>query len=427
VKKLTLGVGLAVVLCSAQVARADENPFTFALHGFVGFSMYAQDAQLGLSEGQHGMFAVKGFDTDKLLLGGDVRQSRFNFSVAGPKVFGGATPKGVLEIDFFGGFGAGASGDVSLFNRLRAVYVELDYGANRFAFGQMNDLIFTIAPTSLSHIAQPVGYFAGNVGWRRPAVWGFHTFGVGDGPKTEFAWEIGRSQWSAGGTAGSNNYGAPNNAYASLSESSGLPAVEARLTLAQGKAWSLFTTGHWNKVDENGIGVKGGPTLDVIAWNVGGKVVAGPLTLQATGYTGKNVATLIGNFAVAQSLKFTATGPTAGVTHDDIHAMGGWAQLGFNFTKEFSAWFEMGTDKPNADDVRKASEAGVTGAPGRGLQNVTTAAMLQYRDGGMAVGLEYFHFHTKYTSGAAVGTFGPIGPAVSVKGDQLIASANYFF
>jgi len=420
VKKMNaLGIGIALLLGTAQVARADEpSPFTFALHGFVSFSMYAQDAQLNPSGGQQSLYATHAFDTDKLSLSGDVRQSRFNFSVAGPKVLGGATPKGVLEIDFFQGNGAGGFGDVSLLNRMRLAYVELDFNnGHRLAFGQMNDLIFAIAPTSLAHIAFPAGYVAGNVGWRRPAIWGFHTMGGGEGLKSEFAWEIGRSQWNENATAGSFAPGAPATFGTTVAEASGLPAVEARYTVSQGKAWSAFVTGHWNTIDENGVGVKGGPSLQTMALNVGGKVVAGPLTVQATGFTGKNLAPLIGNFLTFQLLKTQSTGPLP-VTHDDLHEMGGWVQAGFNFTKELSLWGEIGTDKPNWDDVRKVTyAANPAGTPGKPLQNVTTAGMLAYRDGGFAYGLEWFHFHTKYQAAAIQ----------VVKGDQWLASFNYFF
>ncbi len=411
-------LAFALLLCAASVAAAQEKApeFTFALHGFVSMSGYVQDGLTGPSEGQQSLFASPGPagqpKYDHSLLGFDVRQSRFNFSVAGPKVFGGrATPKGVLEIDFFQGFGGGNYGDVSLLNRMRLAYAELDFGGgNRLAFGQQNDLIFAMAPTSLAHIAFPFGYAAGNIGWRRPAVWGFHSMGGGSAPKIEFAWEVGRSQWADQGTGtyngiGQNTTADPNGI--NLGEASSLPAIEARLTLSQGTSWSVFATGHWNSVDRNGFGnPPAEPTnnLDVVAANVGAKIVAGPLTLAATGFAGKNLAPLIGNFLTFQP-----------VTARSIHEWGGWVQGGFNFTKEFSAWLFAGTDKPSSADVTRAT----TAATAR-LQNVTTVGMLQYRDGGFAYGLEWIHFDTKYrTMATRADTYAKV--------DQWIASANYFF
>ncbi len=35
-----------------------------------------------------------------------------------------------------------------------------------------------MAPTSLSHIGFPLGYFTGNTGWRRPGIFGYHNLPV---------------------------------------------------------------------------------------------------------------------------------------------------------------------------------------------------------------------------------------------------------
>lgn len=60
---------------------------------------------MGLGEAQKGMFALTypgNAKVDRMNWVGDVRQTRLNFSVKGPTVLGGATPTGVVEIDFFG-------------------------------------------------------------------------------------------------------------------------------------------------------------------------------------------------------------------------------------------------------------------------------------------------------------------------------------
>jgi hypothetical protein len=404
--------------------------FTFALHGFVSGSVYFQDANLGPSEGQQSLFvnnqpavATRQPNTDKLVFGGDVRQSRFNFSVAGPKVFSdAATPKAVLEIDFFGGFGSGNYGDVSLTPRLRWVYAELDFGGgNRLLAGQTNDLIFTMAPVSLAHIAFPYGYGAGNIGWRRPGLFGFHNFGDPKGSRFELAWEVGRSQWADSGALATNpatgngigqsTVGSGGDKYGfSLGEASGLPAVEARLTWSAGNAFTIFTTGHWQRIDRSGVDASppAGPAgtttntdLDVVAVNAGAKIVAGPLTLAATGFTGKNLAPLVGDF-----LQFQAN------TVGDVHEMGGWVQAGLNFTKELSVWGFIGTDKPDQED---AIAAGYTK-----VQNVTTTGLLQYRDGGYAVGFELIHFYTKTRGGTRA-------LDANLDGNQYMLTTNYFF
>src|SRR5512146_1054803 len=135
-----LAAGLLLAWASASFAQGTPPPpqFKFELHGFVSGTLYVQDANLS-GNGQNALgWALPASATvpnpptqDRLAFSGDVRQSRFNMSLAGPAVLGGATPKGVFELDFFGNFGSGAFGDVSLTPRMRLAYGELNWGAHR--------------------------------------------------------------------------------------------------------------------------------------------------------------------------------------------------------------------------------------------------------------------------------------------------------
>ncbi len=406
----------ALLVCFAASARAEEakpSPFTFALHGFVSMSAYAQDGALGLSEGQQSLFATTPrFTGDKLSTGFDVRQSRFNFSVKGPQVFGGATPSAVLELDFMQGFGAGAYGNVSLLNRMRLAYSELNWGNNRLAFGQLNDLMFAQAPYSLSHIAFPLGFETGNVGWRRPGFWGFHTMPIED-MKLEFAWEIGRSQWNDAATAiGANLYNAPDNI--SDAEASGLPAFEGRLTLT-GKYFTVWGAGHWNRVDLNGVNSVGGNKADVVAGGGGLKITLDPVTLAGCGFYGKNTGPLVGNLVQFSPGAATAEAPAATTPFQDVKAWGFWGQLGVNLTKEFSLWGFYGMQKPDQAEAKLARFTR--------LQNNVGNVMAVYRDGGYAISAEWINFKTKtttYTGGVA-------STPLDVTNNQYMVTANYFF
>lgn len=398
----------------AQAQEAKPAPFTFALHGFVSMSAYMQDGLTGLSEGQQSLFAAPPtLNTDKASLGFDVRQSRFNFSVKGPQVFMGATPSAVLELDFMQGFGGGAFGNVSLLNRMRLAYSELNWGNHRIAFGQMNDLTFAQAPYSLSHIAFPLGYGTGNIGWRRPGIFGFHTFGEPDA-RVEFAWEIGRSQWNdaAAGGIGNNTYNTPGGI--SLGEASALPAIQARLTLSSGKLFSVWAAGHWNRFDMNGVGTTGSKNIDTLAGTAGAKVTYSPVTLAAVGFYGKNTGNLLGNLVQLQAGGATATTPAA-ATFQDVNAWGFWAQAGVNVTNEFSLWGLYGMQKPDQADAKVAQFTR--------LQNDTANVMAQYRDGGYAISLEWIYFKTK-TATYATGVF---ASSKNIESNQAMLTANYFF
>jgi hypothetical protein len=338
----------------------------------------------------------------------------------------GATPSAVLELDFMQGFGEGAFGNVSLMNRMRLAYSELNWGNHRLAFGQLNDLTFAMAPYSLSHIAFPLGYGTGNIGWRRLGFWGFHTFAASPETKVEFAWEVGRSQWNDAATAtGGQTYNAQNDA--SLGEASTLPAVQARLTLTQGKLFNVWVAGHWNRIDMNGVGTDGGlDDFDVTAGAAGLKVTGGPVTVAAAGFYGQNTGPLLGNLVQFQPGGASAT--AAGATSiKDVSAYGFWVQGGFNLTKEFSVLGLYGMQKLDDGDVKTTGVfgSGTTAAPvtTARLKNETINVQAIYRDGGYAIGGEWTNFKTK------VGAYnaGVFTSDDDVKANQYMITANYFF
>ena len=416
----------------APAAAPAAPAFKFALHGFVSMSAAYQSGAFILSEGQQSLGSATGAGSvpDKNSLTFDVRQSRFNFSVTGPQVLGGATPSAVMELDFFQGFGPGNFGDVSLLNRLRLAYSELNWGNHRLQFGQNNDLVFAMAPTSLSHIAFPLGYFTGNIGWRRPGVFGYHTVQLPNELKVEGAWEVGRAQWadaSNGGAAGVTIGGAAANqpGNINLGEASGAPAVEGRVTLSYSKFFTAFAGAHWQQIDANGYGLGGtgtttAHTLNTTAYNGGVKIVVPvqgdiALTVQGTGFTGKNVAPLIANMSTTTGFKFGPKG-------EDVSTTGYWAQAGLNLTKEFSVWGFYGNQAIDKKDF--ATAAFGTGAA---FDNTTTNIMAMYREGGMGFSAEWINFQTKYATAGGTSAAAPITADRTAKSDQYMLTATYFF
>jgi hypothetical protein len=197
-------------------------------------------------------------------------------------------------------------------------------------------------------------------------------------------------------------------------EASGLPAVQARLTVAKGSTFSAFVAGHYNRVDRNGAGNIDWPTtgvnapLDVIGGNAGLKLVFGPATLAGGGYVGKNLAPLYGGMG---SNFFPAGG--------DVHEYGVWGQAGLNLTKELSAWYFLGMDKINENDLK-----------GSGFpidRSVVSTAMAQYRDGGYAIGLEWVHFRANYnTAGGSPAVIARVNDTVQIV-NQISLTGIYYF
>jgi hypothetical protein len=427
--KLTAFVA-AVLLGTTAMAQTADKPaaptYTFALKGFVSMTAAYQSGAFN-NEGQGSIAAATGASPvpDKNSLNFDVRQSRFNFSVKGPQVLFGATPSAVMELDFFQGQGGGPNGNVSLLNRLRVLYSELNWGSTRIQFGQQNDLVFAMAPTSLSHIAFPIGYNTGNIGWRRPGIFGYHTLALPSDLKLEAAWEVGRSQWndaSNGGAAGVTIGGAaPNqNGGIGLGEASGAPALEGRVTVAWSKYLTAFAAAHWQQIDLSGYGsgaspVTGKANVNTTAYNGGVKVTvpvdgAMVLTLQGTGFVGTNIAPLV-------SLSQFKVGPAG----EGVDASGYWAQAGFSLTKEFSLWGFYGQQQLDKKDFARANFGSAA------YENTTTNVAAIYRDGGYGLSAEWLNFQTKVATAGGTSAAAPISASRTAKADQYMLTANYFF
>jgi len=104
---------IALAFAAPSVRAADENPWKFEFHGFVTASMYYQDQVYANGQGQGlwlaaptpsnrapceavGSFTCPAGSATKsgTILSGDVRNSRFAFSMAGPKVNLGSSEQG---------------------------------------------------------------------------------------------------------------------------------------------------------------------------------------------------------------------------------------------------------------------------------------------------------------------------------------------
>jgi hypothetical protein len=383
--------------------------FVFELHGFVSSTMFFQDAQFGTTvaapgPGQPALNVIKTWTADKPLFGGDIRQTRLNFSVRGPEILGGAIPKAVVEVDFFGGDSAGGYGDVSVFPRIRTAYTELKWANTTLQFGQQNMLTIGLIPQSLSHIAFPATYAAGTVGWRQPGIWGYHTFGADT--RFEFAWSVQQSGWANTLNAASDN--------TRQGVASGLPALELRGKFSMGKLLDLWVSGHWQQVDRNGPGLienkAAWTTLTTALGTVGLKLDTGMLVLQGSAWWGKNAAPLLGN--VIQFPPATYAG--------DIFGYGAWGQLGLNLSKEFSLWYTYGIDHPSYADIFAARMSV--------MRNQNSMAMVRYQTGGFAMGVEWLYSRTTWNLANAVSnTQAQILADNVLKGNQISFTANYYF
>ena len=448
------------------------SPFTFVLKGNISGTVFMQDVPTASGNGGTAIFSPAALVGDKWMLGGDVRQSRVMFTVKGPEVLGGATPVGIMELDLGGGnqitsVPAGAApiqvrdsmnqiigtavnpvttsaqGDESLLPRVRVAYVELNWGMgeNILRVGQFHNLLLPMIAASASHTGTPLGYGAGQLGWRSPGITYLHRFTLSEDTQLDIGLQINRNSWIDNLPPCPPGAAPPVVASClpsgvSLGEASGLPQFEARLMLSGGKApspwplyapnvWQVYVVGHWDQKDVSGIGATaptalppGTPfngvlrdSMDTLVFEGGFQLRLGPILGAANGWAGKNSGNVYGNLLQMQL-------PSA----PDVSGMGGWGQLGFSFTPEISLWMFGGVDKPNRDEAQRAGFTRV--------QNLQLAGMLAYVEGPIVIGLEYLYISTDslVTMQPPPGVMAP--PTVSVQtadGNQVALTLGYSF
>lgn len=449
---------------------APPSPFTLSVRGVISGSMYMQDLPMRApgNNGGSAVFGAVGVQLDKWFLGGDVRQSQLQIGVRGPEVLGGAIPYGAIEFDMLGGsqiatvpnvpflvrdsmgavigsvpgFTSSAQGDESLLPRVRLAYVELNWGAGTdiVRAGQFHNLLLPMIAASGSHIGVPLGYGAGQLGWRAPGITYLHRFALSQTTSLTGGIQINRNSWRDNDppcaamqvpsqAAPCVPSGAPpGTPSVSIGEASMLPQVEARLVLSgppapspfpmyAPNAWQVHLVGHWDVKDVSGIGADAVPpmvdSMTTMLGEAGFKVTLGPVLLAANAWYGKNAGGVFGHI-------FQMQVPGAG----DISGFGAWGQLGLSLTKNLSVWGFFGTDVPSEADIRVASPFGAY------LSNTQISAMVSYVDGPIALTLEYLRISTNQWSPArpAVGMM-PATPdtELTTSANQIALTMAYFF
>jgi len=382
-----VGVGL-VALGGAQSAVAQAGGggaqvklgegVTLTIGGFLNATWFVDAGVFdpaGFGQGQSAEWAnATQPATDRTFQGAEIRNTRLNFTFAGPPVIGKWSPRAVLEVDFFGTLGAPPFGDEQPNLRARFAYVDLTNGPTTLRIGQFWSPMFGEVPVSTTHIAFPLGYgAAGMVGWRYPGVYLYHD--LNPGKPTTMQLVLSAFEGSGPAVGGTPAVG--------QGEASGLPQLEARLNFTHRKpnfSWSGYVVGHVDWKDTSAVGLAT-PNVTGSAVEAGANVTSGGFTIHGNVYTGKNIGQQFGH--ITQQIS------SAG----EIKGWGGWVQGGYEFTSHVGAWLFYGIDDPD-----EANSPGLTG--NFRSKNVDVSGMLRFRAGRYQLGLEYFRANTTWaTSG----------------------------
>lgn len=382
-----------------KVEAAPKPQFTtapglsVALHGFVDATVFGQDKTfINYGNGQNAEIPAPPTAANKAngytgsLSGADIRNTRFWLDFTGAKLNDDWNGSGRIEMDFFGGNnGTGAYAQQQPIPRLRQAYMDIinpNWGTT-VRIGQMWDLMFPLenTPTSLSHIAFPLGYGSGVVGWRYPGVMLMQDLNHGSqGVKWRFDVAVLEGNWSGPQNVAGN---ATTN-YLNGGAAHFKPQVEARLH-AQSSNWLAYATVHYSEIDLHGVGdIAPKPprdSLNSFGYDLGGQWKPGPWTFKGLIYAGRALGEIFG--AMSQ--------------FGNIKEAGGFVQASYNFTPKWSVNGFYAAARPNREDVLAWTAPGTAAAPGTALlRNNMSALSVQYASGNYELGVEWLYDDIRY-------------------------------
>ena len=390
-----LAVAAVVILGGPSVARAQQvvklgEGVSLTISGFVSASFFWDRNLFGnFGQGQNAEYAAAPpatpYPTGKIINDADVRNTRINFTFSGPTVLENWTPKATIEADFFGVFTGGPPfGDEQPQFRVRFAFVDLTNGRTTLRIGQYWSPMFGETGVSLTHIAFPLGYgAAGDVGWRFPGIFLYQDLSSGKGTNAQLQ----LAAFKGSGVQAPGAAGAAAGGPEGIGEASGVPQLEARLNVGKRSTnlnWSAYVVGHVDWKDTTGVG--SGTNLTSTAVEVGGSVAPSRFTLHGNFYYGRAIGQQFGHI--------TQFGTAAAPGQADVRGWGAWAQAGYDFNPHWGVWVFYGMDQP--DYNRFATDG--HGTLLRQL-NHDADALIRFRAGHYAVGLEFFRSVTRWSTG----------------------------
>lgn len=382
---------LTLVFATSLTAQAvtTSQGISVTVRGILSGTLFAQDADFGLGNGQQGQFVT--LERDKWVHGGDVRNMRLTLGLTGPEIKRGWRGNATVELDFFGAFAAGGNfGDEQPQPRLRLAYVDLTDGRTTLRFGQDWSPTLGNIPQSTSHIGFPLGWGPGGfIGWRFTQVKLIKSLSAaGAATTTRLQIALMNGSWAEAAADSQFNPG-----------ERGIPQIEARLDFSKAR-WSAYLVGHVDSKDS--INAAGD---DLTGWAVEGgfSTTRGDLSFQGNAHVGRAMG-----HQFAQIVQF-----------GDIGGWGAWGQVGYNLNNRWSVWGFYGTERPDSTDMTDNPVTSTTGAAiavaARRFNSWLFVPMIRYKSGPYSYGLEWLHNETKLGSGDIL------------SGNQVLLSVRYDF
>ena len=354
---------LLLFLVNLLFSQTTENKVSIKLNGFVSTTAFVQDQAFKFGNGQNASFVNSDYDSGKLIKGFDMRNTRLTCKINGPEILKGWKSSAVLETDLFGGYSGNSAFSASQqYFRIRLAFADLEKGNLKFRLGQAWSPMFGNPTISMSHIAFPLGYgSAGFLGWRFPGLQAFYSIAKDSPVNFRIDAAVFSGSWNEPGTS-------PDFINAG---SLGFPQFEVRFNVLT-KNSNLYVVGHFDKKDLAAIDNDEKSELDGMAVELGGKTKVGGFLFQGNIYTGKNIGHQFGSITQLPSIQ------------QDLNSYGGWLQLGYDFSKNWSVFGFYGFENVDKDQALKAF------ANPRTKHNLMSF-MLKYSAEPFSIGLEYLN------------------------------------
>lgn len=272
--------------------------------------------------------------------GATLRQSELGLEVFGPTIAGAKT-SGNVQMDFGGGFPAGALDGINTgIVRLRTADVRFDWQNTSIIAGQDNLFISPNSPDSLASLLVPSLGYSGNLWAWTPQLRVEHRFNLSEKQNISVAGGI------LDNVTGEPSYGSRRLPQAG--EASGQPAYGVRT------AWNANVNGRPLAIGASGYYSRQNWGFD---WKVDGWAATAdwsvplPSRFQLSGeiYRGRAIGGLGG--AIGQSVLFGGNPADPLSDFRPVNAVGGWSDIKFSATSRLEFNGAFGIDNPFARDV----------------------------------------------------------------------------
>jgi len=281
---------------------------------------------------------------------------------------------GRVEVDFYEG---GSENKARLM--MRHAYMKLDWPADRFSLiaGQTSDVISPLLPSTLNY---SVGWWVGNIGYRRPQIRLTKEYEVGPQENLKLEGALARTIGRTDAVAGTDS-----------GEDSGLPSLQARasmsLPLGGPEVSTVGVSGHLAQ-EEYDIATDG-RNKEFESWSLNldlTQPINTWLSIKSEVFTGKNLDAYLGG--IGQGVTTTA----GANQYEEIGSKGGWvaASLGPWDKERFNLGVSM--DDVERGNVNNASSTN----PGRTLNRSVFVNMFYSLNKNTEWAVELSHWRTEY-------------------------------